>query len=121
MMRSIGASGRRVSVDSAFAAHLSGQEATDLRRWLILHEMTHAWQFAAHPWLRGHMEQSMRVLLDTVTEKASPAARIARIGKIRLKLMRVLGNLANPKMAIILLGLAIAAFVPGREVWERFR
>jgi len=49
----------------------------DLRRWLILHEMTHAWQFAAHPWLRGHMEQSMRVLLDTVTKKVSPAARIA--------------------------------------------
>ena len=39
--------------------------------------MTHAWQFAAHPWLRGHMEQSMRVLLDTVTQKASPAVRIA--------------------------------------------
>jgi coenzyme F420 biosynthesis associated uncharacterized protein len=49
----------------------------DLRRWLILHEMTHAWQFAAHPWLRGHMEQSMRVLLETVTQKSSPAARIA--------------------------------------------
>jgi coenzyme F420 biosynthesis associated uncharacterized protein len=49
----------------------------DLRRWLILHEMTHAWQFASHPWLRGHMEQSMRVLLDTVTQKVSPAARIA--------------------------------------------
>jgi coenzyme F420 biosynthesis associated uncharacterized protein len=51
--------------------------AGDLRRWLILHEMTHAWQFAAHPWLRGHMEQSMRVLLDTVTRKTSPAVRIA--------------------------------------------
>jgi len=49
----------------------------DLRRWLILHEMTHAWQFAAHPWLRDHMEQSMRVLLETVTQKVSPAARIA--------------------------------------------
>ena len=49
----------------------------DLRRWLILHEMTHAWQFAAHPWLRPHMEQSMRVLLDSVTQKASPAARVA--------------------------------------------
>jgi coenzyme F420 biosynthesis associated uncharacterized protein len=49
----------------------------DLRRWLILHEMTHAWQFAAHPWLRGHMEQSMRVLLETATKKASPAVRIA--------------------------------------------
>jgi coenzyme F420 biosynthesis associated uncharacterized protein len=58
-----------------------GREANlpdqDLRRWLILHEMTHAWQFAAHPWLRGHMEQSMRVLLETVTQKASPAVRIA--------------------------------------------
>ena len=49
----------------------------DLRRWLILHEMTHAWQFAAHPWLRGHMERSMQVLLDTVTTKVSPIARIA--------------------------------------------
>jgi coenzyme F420 biosynthesis associated uncharacterized protein len=51
--------------------------STDLRRWLILHEMTHAWQFAAHPWLRGHMEQSMRVLLETVTQKTTPAVRIA--------------------------------------------
>jgi coenzyme F420 biosynthesis associated uncharacterized protein len=55
-------------------AELPGQ---DLRRWLILHEMTHAWQFAAHPWLRGHMEQSMRVLLESVTQKASPAVRMA--------------------------------------------
>ncbi|HEY8813635.1 MAG TPA: zinc-dependent metalloprotease, partial [Candidatus Dormibacteraeota bacterium] len=54
----------------------------DLRRWLILHELTHAWQFAAHPWLRGHMEQSMRVLLDTVTKKISPAARVAAFAGI---------------------------------------
>jgi coenzyme F420 biosynthesis associated uncharacterized protein len=49
----------------------------DLRRWLILHEMTHAWQFAAHPWLRAHMEQSLKVLLDSTSRKASPAARVA--------------------------------------------
>ncbi len=49
----------------------------DLRRWLILHEMTHAWQFAAHPWLRADMEQSLRVLLESTTKKAPPAARIA--------------------------------------------
>jgi coenzyme F420 biosynthesis associated uncharacterized protein len=55
-------------------ADLSGE---DLRRWLILHEMTHAWQFAAHPWLRGHMEDSMRVLLESATRTASPAARAA--------------------------------------------
>src|SRR6202140_5456179 len=49
----------------------------DLRRWLILHEMTHAWQFAAHAWLRPYMEGSMRVLLDSVRKSAAPAARIA--------------------------------------------
>jgi coenzyme F420 biosynthesis associated uncharacterized protein len=49
----------------------------DLRRWLILHEMTHAWQFAAHPWLRTDMERSLGVLLESTTKKAPPAARIA--------------------------------------------
>jgi coenzyme F420 biosynthesis associated uncharacterized protein len=49
----------------------------DLRRWLILHEMTHAWQFAAHPWLRPYMESSMRVLIESVTKSAKPVGRIA--------------------------------------------
>jgi coenzyme F420 biosynthesis associated uncharacterized protein len=31
----------------------------DLRRWLILHELTHAWQFAAHPWLRQHLNDEL--------------------------------------------------------------
>ncbi|HUY57063.1 MAG TPA: zinc-dependent metalloprotease [Candidatus Micrarchaeaceae archaeon] len=26
-----------------------------LRRWLMLHELTHAWQFELHPWLRDHL------------------------------------------------------------------
>ena len=73
--------------------HASQLPQEDLRRWLILHEMTHAWQFAAHPWLRGHMEQSMRVLLDTVTKKISPAARIAAFAGVlpaQWKVMRQL-------------------------------
>ncbi|MEO8745011.1 MAG: zinc-dependent metalloprotease [Candidatus Dormiibacterota bacterium] len=49
----------------------------DLRRWLILHELTHAWQFAAHRWLRPYMEGSMQVLLDSVTKKGPPVTRIA--------------------------------------------
>jgi coenzyme F420 biosynthesis associated uncharacterized protein len=49
----------------------------DLRRWLILHEMTHAWQFAAHPWLRRYMEGSMRVLIDSVTKQGPAIARYA--------------------------------------------
>ena len=49
----------------------------DLRRWLILHEMTHAWQFAAHPWLKNYMEGSVRVLLESATKTGPPAARVA--------------------------------------------
>ena len=49
----------------------------DLRRWLILHELTHAWQFAAHPWLRKHLETSLRIILDAATAGGSPAARVA--------------------------------------------
>ena len=49
----------------------------DLRRWLILHEMTHAWQFAAHSWLRPYLEGSMRVLIESVTKNGAPVARVA--------------------------------------------
>ncbi|HET7419872.1 MAG TPA: zinc-dependent metalloprotease [Candidatus Dormibacteraeota bacterium] len=56
------------------SAHLP---AEDLRRWLILHEMTHAWQFAAHPWLRPYMEESMRLLIESVTKKGPPFTRFA--------------------------------------------
>src|SRR5438876_3814989 len=49
----------------------------DLRRWLILHEMTHAWQFAAHPWLRPYMEESMKRLIESVTNKGPAVTRFA--------------------------------------------
>ena len=55
----------------------AGLPQEDLRRWLILHEMTHAWQFAAHPWLRPYMEESMRVLIDSVTKKGPTFTRFA--------------------------------------------
>ncbi len=45
--------------------HLSG---TDLRPWLILHELTHAWQFEVHPWLGDHLESVMRgLMLDALS------------------------------------------------------
>jgi coenzyme F420 biosynthesis associated uncharacterized protein len=56
--------------------------AHDLRRWLILHEMTHAWQFAAHSWLRVFMEQSMQMLLDSVAKKGAHVARVAAFAGI---------------------------------------
>jgi coenzyme F420 biosynthesis associated uncharacterized protein len=60
--------------DWGVKAGLAGDE---LRRWLILHEMTHAWQFAAHPWLRPYMEGSMRTLLESATKGGSTAKRVA--------------------------------------------
>jgi coenzyme F420 biosynthesis associated uncharacterized protein len=41
----------------------AGLPGDDLRRWLILHETTHAWQFAAHPWLADFMNDAIRELL----------------------------------------------------------
>jgi len=41
---------------------------TELRPWLILHELTHAWQFEVHPWLGAHLEDLMRELtLDALS------------------------------------------------------
>ncbi|MGD1054417.1 MAG: zinc-dependent metalloprotease, partial [Candidatus Dormibacteria bacterium] len=42
-----------------------GQDAPaePLRRWLILHEATHAWQFEAHPWLGPHIGRLMGELV----------------------------------------------------------
>jgi len=34
-----------------------------LRRWLILHELTHAWQFQSHSWLGEYITSQMREML----------------------------------------------------------
>ena len=47
-----------------------------LRRWLILHELTHAWQFGNHPWLAEHLGTMMRSLLvnQLLDRAVQPAA-----------------------------------------------
>ena len=51
-----------------------------LRRWLILHEMTHAWQFAAHPWLRDHLNGMLQQLLSSALDRrASSLDRLLSI------------------------------------------
>jgi len=48
-----------------------------LRRWLILHEMTHAWQFEAHPWLRDHLNGMIREVLGAAIDRSrSPIERM---------------------------------------------
>jgi coenzyme F420 biosynthesis associated uncharacterized protein len=47
----------------------AGLPGDPLRRWLILHEMTHAWQFGAHPWLREHLNGMIRELLGAAIDR----------------------------------------------------
>jgi len=35
----------------------------ELRRWLAMHELTHAWEFRAHPWLQSYLEGLLREIL----------------------------------------------------------
>ncbi|TME55578.1 MAG: hypothetical protein E6I60_05830 [Chloroflexi bacterium] len=35
----------------------------ELRRWLAMHEMTHAWEFKAHPWLQAYLEGLLKQVL----------------------------------------------------------
>jgi len=49
----------------------AGLNGADLRRWLILHEMTHAWQFAGHRWLRDHMDRQVEELIGLASRSAS--------------------------------------------------
>jgi coenzyme F420 biosynthesis associated uncharacterized protein len=57
-------------------------EGTDLRPWLILHELTHAWQFEMHPWLGLHLESLMRgLMLDALSadgETLLPSRQMVR-------------------------------------------
>jgi len=54
----------------------------ELRRWLAMHEMTHAWEFRAHPWLQKYLEGLLRdVLVGRLGDGRSPS---------RLELLRTL-------------------------------
>ncbi len=51
-------------------AELARAPAGPLRRWLILHELTHAWQFGEHPWLRDHLIGMMEAMIKSSIAQA---------------------------------------------------
>jgi len=54
----------------------------ELRRWLAMHEMTHAWEFKAHPWLQAYLEGLLKqVLVGRLSDGHQPG---------RLELIRTL-------------------------------
>jgi coenzyme F420 biosynthesis associated uncharacterized protein len=95
----------------------------DLRRWLILHEMTHAWQFAAHPWLRTYMEESMRLLIESVTRKGPSFTRAAAFAGIIPNQWRVMRKVQGAMSVVegysnLVMNQLGAKLLPGFEALE---
>ncbi len=44
-------------------ARKEGLPVDELRQWLAMHELTHAWEFRAHPWLQRYLEDLLRQVL----------------------------------------------------------
>jgi coenzyme F420 biosynthesis associated uncharacterized protein len=66
-----------VEPNIASFARIAGAPVEPLRRWLILHELTHAWQFGEHPWLREHL----MAMMDTMIRSSLAHATAAGTGR----------------------------------------
>jgi coenzyme F420 biosynthesis associated uncharacterized protein len=53
-------------------------DALDFRRWVCLHEQTHAVQFAAAPWLADHLISRMRAPTSSIASPEGGGQRLAR-------------------------------------------
>jgi len=58
--------------------------------WVVFHELTHSWQFEAHPWLREFMNERVRELLVSASDKllqfdAGELLRLAMSGELDLR------------------------------------
>jgi putative hydrolase len=59
----------------------SNVDPADFRPWVCLHEQTHRVQFAAVPWLRGHLNDQIAPMVDTAElDPAVASARGRRLG-----------------------------------------
>ncbi|MBA2637876.1 MAG: zinc-dependent metalloprotease, partial [Solirubrobacterales bacterium] len=74
-----------VGPNLAEAARALDAPADDLLSWVALHEVTHAVQFAAVPWLREHLSALLRELLDGLQLRVRPEAllRLPRAADLR--------------------------------------
>lgn len=55
-----------------------GVDGPDFRRWIALHEQTHALQFAAAPWLADHLRARSAALLGDLADVAPGGEKEAR-------------------------------------------
>ncbi len=59
-----------------------GVNPQDFRLWVCLHEQTHALQFAAAPWLAGHLRDRVGNLMEDVTRTAVAKAKAPFLEKL---------------------------------------
>lgn len=70
--------------------------------WVVFHELTHSWQFEAHPWLRDFMNERVRELLVSASGKlaqfdAGELLRLAMRGDLDVRRPdRLLTGLMTP-------------------------
>lgn len=67
-----------VAPNLAHAARTLEADPDDLKRWVALHEMTHALQFGGVPWLREHLAGRVRGLLGALDVQVDPR-RLSRL------------------------------------------
>jgi coenzyme F420 biosynthesis associated uncharacterized protein len=67
--------------------------------WVVFHELTHSWQFEAHPWLRQFMNERVKALL------VSASGRLAHLDAAELLRLAMRGELDLRQPQKVLLGL----------------
>jgi uncharacterized protein (DUF2342 family) len=71
-------------------------DPSDFRLWVCLHEVTHRTQFAAAPWMHGHVQGQLREFL--LASELEPAAVVARLRSALTGLMSLLEGHADVVM-----------------------
>jgi coenzyme F420 biosynthesis associated uncharacterized protein len=64
------------------AARTFEADEAELLEWVVFHEITHAVQFTAVPWLREHLASMLRELLSSVKVEVDPSA-LLRMPKLQ--------------------------------------
>lgn len=81
------------------AARTLAVERDDLVRWVTIHELTHAVQFGAAPWLRGHLAGVLGELMESMQMNLSGGSGL-RIGDLRA-LRGLIGRDGTPELSAL--------------------
>ena len=78
-----------VAPNLGHAAESMDLDASQLLRWVALHETTHALQFGGVPWLRGHLAGIVREFLDGLEVDPARLTRLPDLTDLRGLIERV--------------------------------